>query len=627
MKMPSPIRIDDLGLTSISERGVAFKTGKPVEFRYWRNTEKSPTYGSRFQQDIEPAGRYMIHAQQEGTPIWLEEGIVRFEKPIVIRITDDTDNLYGPSSWKAKLHARFKGKGKALSKKLAKAGYDGIVTVSKHRQSSYTSEIVDLTMFTRKSNPILAKPPIQMHSLQGTGGDYFRRIVGRSPMPEDYYGVHTTGDYGVAMGYAEGAVQKESDPGAYPVVVSICVDGLQELPDVDAIVKATEASQALRRDGGDDVFDESESFEFDEEGNVIGEDPYYVYIGNIQEGGNLAGAFINVSEDPQEAWDEWKRTGIIPTEVATNLVDQRRFQTDIGIDRVVRVDAIQPMFREILESWWDSGDEDEESRAKRIESAGYAVATFEDVVVGHSLPNNRKSIYDGSVKCGRVEYHGTSSTRLGLAFPNMPIPPTPFPVTEVEEVMENPTLTPKDKKVIDAFVGRKKLSGKVLESDGRTLSRSFGSEDVANWMGDRIVEVSTESTKLDQTILRYLNRKAKAERVKVVSGYGQPLYSKGLHFFVDGDSMYPGQWDAVILAYVPGRDKPVGYLSFSTYAGRASVKMVEVAPEFKRHGVATALHRHLLKSQGLKASDIDRGMQTDEGHAFRKAMDPYFVEN
>jgi GNAT superfamily N-acetyltransferase len=191
------------------------------------------------------------------------------------------------------------------------------------------------------------------------------------------------------------------------------------------------------------------------------------------------------------------------------------------------------------------------------------------------------------------------------------------------EVEDNPTLTPKDKKVIDAFVRRRKLDGKVLMSDGRTLRRGFlGAEDVAVWVGDRIVETSTESTSFDQTILSYLHKVAKASKVLVVSGYGKPVYAKGLHLFMGSDVLYPGQLDGWVVAYVPGKSEPVGRLDYSVYDSRYSIKMVEVVPEFRRYGVATAMYKHLFKQEGITWKDVDRGMFTEEGYALRKAIDP-----
>jgi hypothetical protein len=150
----------DLSLAAVDEAGVHFETGQPVEFLYVRGTKPAPNYGARFQQDIEPAGRYMVHVPgglqiQGKARMDYEQGLQRFANPLVLAFTLDPDELYGQTSWKARLSGAFKAKGKALSRKLAAAGYDGIVTVWLVRGvGSHTKEIVDLTMFTHKQNPV-----------------------------------------------------------------------------------------------------------------------------------------------------------------------------------------------------------------------------------------------------------------------------------------------------------------------------------------------------------------------------------------------------------------------------------------------------------------------------------------
>ncbi|MFA5053089.1 MAG: hypothetical protein WC565_03460 [Parcubacteria group bacterium] len=194
----------------------------------------------------------------------------------------------------------------------------------------------------------------------------------------------------------------------------------------------------------------------------------------------------------------------------------------------------------------------------------------------------------------------------------------PVPVGEVKE---NPTLLPRDKQVIDSFLSKKPKTGKALDSDGRTLRRmSLGSEDIAVWMGDKIVEVSTESTRFDQQVLRYL-RKSKAH---VVSGYGKPSYAKGLRFEVGGEQLYRDQWDGYVLAYVPGDTSPIGKLNYSVYEGRYQIKMVNVKPAYRRFGVAKAMYQHLMAHDKISWDSIDAGTFTDEGYAFRKAVDPGF---
>ena len=137
--------LSQLGLASVVEDGVSFKTGQPVVFAFYRYKQKTPNLGSRFGQDIEPAGRYLSHktsfisvedGQKLGDMV-VEAGNLRFRNPLVLSWVG-----YGENGWKARLSRFFGGKKKkSLSKAVRKAGYDGIVTV----HHGETSEIVDLT--------------------------------------------------------------------------------------------------------------------------------------------------------------------------------------------------------------------------------------------------------------------------------------------------------------------------------------------------------------------------------------------------------------------------------------------------------------------------------------------------
>lgn len=139
----------DLALASVTEQGRHFETGVPVTFRFVRNTEKSPYFGATFGQDIEPAGRFMLHNEDPGeVPRRWETGLVTFENPLVIRLSLD-ENIYGPLGWKARLRDVYKATGLKLTRKLLAEGYDGIVTVGEYQGVRDTREIVDLTPLKR----------------------------------------------------------------------------------------------------------------------------------------------------------------------------------------------------------------------------------------------------------------------------------------------------------------------------------------------------------------------------------------------------------------------------------------------------------------------------------------------
>jgi hypothetical protein len=137
--------VAELPLAEAREAGVTFKTGQPVSFHFVRNTESSKKFNipkERFQQNIEPAGRYMIHNPDSGdlAPKW-EEGDVTFRNPLVIKFNTGAEFGYNEHSWKAVLHKHYGKTGKALTNALIRDGYDGIVTVD---NQSHTREIVQL---------------------------------------------------------------------------------------------------------------------------------------------------------------------------------------------------------------------------------------------------------------------------------------------------------------------------------------------------------------------------------------------------------------------------------------------------------------------------------------------------
>lgn len=130
--------------------GVTFQTGKPISFPFIKNTEKAPQFQKfgedRFAQAIEPHGNYISSAHDVDVtklPKNYIHGEIEFKNPLVIDW--GKSGLYTePDNWKQVLSAQYGGKkGKALSKAIAKDGYDGIVTM----QGAEPSEIVDLSRF------------------------------------------------------------------------------------------------------------------------------------------------------------------------------------------------------------------------------------------------------------------------------------------------------------------------------------------------------------------------------------------------------------------------------------------------------------------------------------------------
>lgn len=141
----------EIALARVEEERYVFETGVPVKFPFIRNTAKSPYFGDRFQQDIEPAGRYMLFRSRAVKPQdgW-EAGVVTFKSPLVLLLNTDPDGpYYNETSWKARLQRIYGHAGKKLTRALLADGYDGIVTVTCPRQRGIeceTREIVDLAV-------------------------------------------------------------------------------------------------------------------------------------------------------------------------------------------------------------------------------------------------------------------------------------------------------------------------------------------------------------------------------------------------------------------------------------------------------------------------------------------------
>jgi GNAT superfamily N-acetyltransferase len=105
-----------------------------------------------------------------------------------------------------------------------------------------------------------------------------------------------------------------------------------------------------------------------------------------------------------------------------------------------------------------------------------------------------------------------------------------------------------------------------------------------------------------------------------------------LAFTSGGDQLYRGQWDGWIAAYDArdrDRELPLGRLDWQSWKDwtdddppvkveRFRVKMVEVRPNLRRHGIATNLYKELFKQEGITVADLVPASLTPEGAAFRK---------
>ena len=89
-----------------------------------KNTEAAGNYGSMFGQDVEPSGTYVLERDENAILLdgWIS-GVANLENPLYIDIDYDTQ-----ISYKKDLSDKYKAKGKRLTNKLMKEGYDAIIT-------------------------------------------------------------------------------------------------------------------------------------------------------------------------------------------------------------------------------------------------------------------------------------------------------------------------------------------------------------------------------------------------------------------------------------------------------------------------------------------------------------------
>lgn len=113
-----------------------------------KNKEKAPYLGEKFAQDVEPSGYYAI--QKEVTHMDDNENyetvVASIKNPLIIDIADDL------IKYKRDLSSKYNTKGKNLTKKLLKEGYDAIITTD----SSYNNDLGEIIILDPSN--MLKKP-------------------------------------------------------------------------------------------------------------------------------------------------------------------------------------------------------------------------------------------------------------------------------------------------------------------------------------------------------------------------------------------------------------------------------------------------------------------------------------
>lgn len=96
----------------------------------------------------------------------------------------------------------------------------------------------------------------------------------------------------------------------------------------------------------------------------------------------------------------------------------------------------------------------------------------------------------------------------------------------------------------------------------------------------------------------------------------RPLTSLDLRVIHRG--YHRGQHDGSVVAY-DDEGEELGYLDYSLYEDELLVEIVNVYPEFRRLGIATAMYERMLEEH--PDATLRRATGTDDGIAFRKAFD------
>ena len=76
------------------------------------------------------------------------------------------------------------------------------------------------------------------------------------------------------------------------------------------------------------------------------------------------------------------------------------------------------------------------------------------------------------------------------------------------------------------------------------------------------------------------------------------------------------QHDLQVVARLDGR--VVGFISYTIYDEEIHIKHTEVAPEFRRQGIATSMY-HLMESEN-PGLEVHSGMRTNDGDALWKSL-------
>ena len=237
----------------------------------------------------------------------------------------------------------------------------------------------------KRKNPILQKPPTNMHGLQK------QNILTTRGWPDPRIGVNTANTELIAAFYAQSAFDglgAQKTPQGYPVIVELDVTNLTKEPDVDGLLwwydigKDVAASGDFETDWDD--IDPKNVWEF-------AASPHY--LANPTNWEEVDSAVLKAAiEGDLDA---------IKIAVLAAFPQQRYF-SDFSEDRVIALHAFKPIHTHVFEDW------DETPRWVEVEEAkGWSVVAETDSPLEY-VPNLTEiARFSGNRKEG--EYHGTVS--------------------------------------------------------------------------------------------------------------------------------------------------------------------------------------------------------------------------
>jgi hypothetical protein len=125
---------------------------------------------------------------------------------------------------------------------------------------------------------------------------------------------------------------------------------------------------------------------------------------------------------------------------------------------------------------------------------------------------------------------------------------------EIDEEVLTEGLKPLDKSVIDAFYYRKEKAGKLVDTDGDTLTKNgMGGQQIAKWVGRKIKITAVSDVKSTESILKYMKKSIPSGLLEVVEVKETNKNDKS----DDGDGLDAVQPKAVKKKFKDRKDKDI----------------------------------------------------------------------